>query len=205
MGPHAGTPPPDRSGVLGVWRRVTPIKSIVDPVTPFRILVVCIGNVCRSPLGERLLRARLPHPEFEVSSAGVQALAGRPMDIEAATQLVLHGGEANGFVARQLTPAMLEESDLVLTATKALRSRVLEDSPRALRRSFTAIEFASLLDLVEGEDPTALVAAAALQRSRVPAGDLDVPDPYRRGEQSHIDAAQAMAVAVERIAKGLTR
>ena len=54
------------------------------PMTGFRILFVCVGNVCRSPLGERLLAARLPADRFEVSSAGVGALAGAAMDPEAA-------------------------------------------------------------------------------------------------------------------------
>ena len=52
----------------------------------YRVLVVCVGNVCRSPLGERLLAARLGDG-FEVTSAGVGALVGEPMDPEAAAHL----------------------------------------------------------------------------------------------------------------------
>ena len=49
---------------------------------------------------------------------------------------------------------MVKESDLVLAATTAIRSRVLEDSPGALRRTFTVREFAALLDVVPAEgDP----------------------------------------------------
>jgi len=45
-------------------------------MTAFRVLFVCIGNVCRSPLGERLLAAKLRSEAFEVSSAGVGAMVG---------------------------------------------------------------------------------------------------------------------------------
>jgi protein-tyrosine phosphatase len=173
-------------------------------VTRFRVLFVCIGNVCRSPLGQHLLAARLPAEHFEVASAGVGALVGEPMNAEAAVHLEPHGLTADGFAARQLTPRIVEESDLVLTATRGIRSRVLEDSPRALRRTFTVLEFAAALDSVSGvEDPAAVVAAAAQQRSRAVLDDYDIPDPYGRGDSAHLLAAETMLAAVERIAKGL--
>jgi len=173
-------------------------------MTAFRILFVCVGNVCRSPLGERLLASMLPVGDFEVSSAGVGALAGAAMDVDAAVHLEAYGASADGFVARQLTPAMVEDSDLVLTATKAIRSRVLEDSPAALRRTFTVLEFAALLDVVANDgDPARLVRTAADERSRATLQDYDIGDPFRRGSEAHAAAAGAMITAVERIAKAL--
>lgn len=171
-------------------------------MTTFRVLFVCIGNVCRSPLGERLLVSKLPGGDFDISSAGVGALVGSPMVPESAVHLEAYGGSPDGFAARLLTPAMVERSDLVLTATKAIRSRVLEDSPGALRRTFTVLEFAALLDLVPDQEVElgVLVRAAAEQRSRG-VGDHDIPDPYGRGDEAHLVAAQSMAGAVERIAK----
>jgi len=173
--------------------------------TAFRILFVCVGNVCRSPLGERLLAAMLPEHGFEVSSAGVGALDGAAMDPEAAAHLEAYGGSADGFVARQLTPAMVEKSDLVLTATRAIRSRVLEESPAALRRTFTVLEFAALVDVVATGGPVPLVRTAADERSRAALEDYDIGDPFRRGSQAHATAAEAMTTAVERIAKALAR
>jgi protein-tyrosine phosphatase len=173
-------------------------------MTAFRVLFVCIGNVCRSPLGERLLSARLGGEGFEVSSAGVGAMVGAAMTPEAAIHLESYGGSADGFVSRQLTPAMVTESDLVLTATKAIRSRVLEDSPAVLRRTFTVLEFAALLDVVPADgDPAALVRTAAEERSRASLDDYDIPDPYDGGDEAHEVAAASMAAAVERIAKAL--
>ena len=130
-------------------------------------------------------------------------MVGSPMVAEAAAQLESYGGSADGFLARQLTPALVEHSDLVLTATKAIRSRVLEDSPAALRRTFTVLEFAALLDVVPAEtDPVVLVRTASEERSRAALDDFDIPDPYGRGDEAHAAAARMMAAAVERIAKG---
>ncbi len=170
----------------------------------FRVLFVCIGNICRSPLGERLLAARLPAERFEVLSAGVGAVVGSAMSPESATHLESYGGSADGFVARQLTSAMVEESDLVLTATKAIRSSVLEDSPAALRRTFTVLELAALLDVVAADaDPHETVRRAALERSRAALDDYDIADPYGRGDEAYAVAAASMAAAVDRIATGL--
>ena len=55
-------------------------------MSEFSVLVVCLGNVCRSPLAERVLRLRLaelpdgPAGTVRVSSAGIRALVGAPMD-----------------------------------------------------------------------------------------------------------------------------
>jgi protein-tyrosine phosphatase len=176
----------------------------LPPMAAFRILFVCIGNVCRSPLGERLLAQRLPADRFEVSSAGVGAMVGEPMSPEAAVHLEPYGATPGEFRARQLTATMMRESDLVLTATREIRSRVLEEEPVALRRTFTVREFAALLDVLPATaDPGELVVTAAQERSRAPLEDYDIPDPYRRGPEANAHAAKLMAEAVERIARAL--
>ena len=175
----------------------------MDGVPAFRVLFVCIGNVCRSPFGERLLAERVRGSGIEVASAGVAAMVGAEMSPEAAVLLQEYGGTADGFVARQLTPSMLREADLVLTATRELRSRVLAEAPGALRRTFTVLELAALLDLVDPAPPAGLIAEAAAARSLLGPVELDVPDPYGRGDEAHALAASLMAEAVERIATAL--
>lgn len=59
-----------------------------------KILVVCVGNICRSPTGERLLRERLPGRQ--VSSAGVSALVDKPADKVASEVAQLHGLSLEG-------------------------------------------------------------------------------------------------------------
>ena len=169
----------------------------------FRILVVCIGNICRSPLGELLLSARLPRPEFEVRSAGVMAMVGQGIDPFAAIHAAAEDIDSSAFRSQQITTELVQQSDLVLTATKELRSRVLSEWPAALRRTFTVLECADLLDEVTSSTPEGLVAAAAAARSQVRLTELDIPDPFKRGEQAHLVAADLMRTAADRIARGL--
>lgn len=172
---------------------------------PFRVLFVCIGNVCRSPVGERLLASRLPTDRFEVSSAGVGAMVGYAMSKYAAEELRSYGGDPTGFAARQLTPEIVEQSHLVLTATRELRSQVLAELPGALRRTFTILEFAALAEHAEGATPVDVVKWAGTHRSLAGNVEQDVPDPYRRGAEAHARAAAAIDAAVQQIAKGLDR
>lgn len=183
--------------------------SLVSALPPssgsptFKVLFVCIGNVCRSPVGERLLAAKLPAERFEVASAGVGAMVGYAMSKFAAAELVGYGGDPVGFAARQLTPEMIAEADLILTATQELRSQVLSESPGALRRTFTILEFAALAAMSEGTTPLEVVKWAGAHRSAAGGIEQDVPDPFRHGPEVHAAAARAIHDAVEAIAKGL--
>ena len=112
---------------------------------PYDVLVVCEGNLCRSPLAERLLTSRLAESGVRVSSAGVHAVVVAPMDASAAAELTRLGGDPTEFEARQLTASMATEADLVLTATRAIRGQVVATAPSALKRTFTLLELAALL------------------------------------------------------------
>jgi protein-tyrosine phosphatase len=176
---------------------------------PFKVLFVCVGNVCRSPLAQSLLRLRLQEQlgeqsgRVEVSSAGVRAMVGRPMDESAAAQLARLGGSAEDFSARQLTEPVADRAGLVLTATKEIRSRVLEEAPAALRRTFTITELAALVRGESAESPESLVRGAAQRRSSAQVEGYDVPDPIGRGEDVHREAADLIDASVTPIAEAL--
>lgn len=111
------------------------------------MLFVCTGNICRSPMAERLAEAeakRLRIPNFTVSSAGTQAVIGHPIHQNAERVLQNFGADISDFAARQLTPKIATEADLVLTMTRTHRDAVVEIAPRQLRRTFMLTE-ASLL------------------------------------------------------------
>lgn len=76
------------------------------------ILVVCTGNICRSPMGERLLRQQLPGRQ--VTSAGIFGLEGCPADTAAQAVAWRHGISLEGHVARKVTRSLLQKSDLIL-------------------------------------------------------------------------------------------
>lgn len=169
----------------------------------FRILAVCLGNVCRSPLMERLLRDRLPD-SFDVESAGLIALAGRPMEPNAAAELVRLHGSPDGFVARDFSARYADRADLVLTATAEIRSRVLTESPGALRRTFTLLELAHLLDSAPaGSAPREVVASAAAHRSTAAGIATDLPDPIGRGPEVHREVADLIDDATRQVARAL--
>jgi protein-tyrosine phosphatase len=173
-----------------------------------RILIVCTGNICRSPFIERLLQHELDKRrtgsdrDIIVGSAGTAALLGSAMDPQAEAQLRAYGGDASGFRARDLSPALIAESDLVLTATREHRGKVAMMSPKALRRVFTFRDFA---DLVAGIDPASIAPAdprdwvqqvtdrAAASRGLKPPlapEAANIVDPYRREDEVFATMAQ---------------
>lgn len=177
---------------------------------PFRILVVCTGNICRSPAGHLLLQHHLGDT-VEVTSAGTHALVGQPVDPQMAA-LLPPGIGAEGFAARQLTPALLRDSDLVLAMTKEHRARAVELFPAAVRRSFTFRELARIVGLQGSFQPAA--TPAEFLRAAVPvAGKLrhraraaepgadDVVDPYRRDDSVFVAVHDQIDAAARDIAR----
>lgn len=199
------------------------------PPSTFSVLFVCIGNVCRSPLAERLLAFRLEQhgvgARFQVTSAGLRALRGHGMHPESARTLRGLGGDPEGFRARQVHAAEIDAADLVLAATLDLRSHVLEEAPRALRRTFTIREFAALSGAAIAADEPAgtgpgvgahaaprapeagsaaeLVALCAQARGALRIDDYDVPDPIGRSTAVFDDVATLLDGELDVVARAL--
>ena len=160
--------------------------------------MVCTGNICRSPFIERMLRVSAPG-SIVVTSAGTEALVGESMDPAVADLLRRHGGDPEGFVARQLTAEMVAEADLVLTATRAHRAAVASLQPRALGYGFTLGDFSDLAvgvdvdiridtraDHPAGSWVSHVAKVVADRRGVVPprsAEQVDIVDPYGRGDR----------------------
>ena len=162
----------------------------------FRVLHVCTGNICRSPMAERLTRAGLQArlgdgaEQLLVESAGTWGHSGSPMEPHALTTLAQYGVDGSDFRARELVAEHVVAADLVLAATREHRAASVVLHPRAAARTFTLREFARLVGAVDpaslpegdvAERGRALVRAAAAQRGRVVAdtpGDDDLADPY---------------------------
>ncbi|MDU4249212.1 low molecular weight protein-tyrosine-phosphatase [Pseudomonas sp.] len=118
------------------------------------VLVICAGNICRSPTGEHLLRRNLAGSGIRVSSAGLTAMVGHPFERNALEMLQRHGQQPHVHTARQLTPQLLQASDLVLVMEQRQLQDVIRLSPVSRGKTF-------LLGKWQNE--------------------REIPDPYRRG------------------------
>lgn len=120
----------------------------------FRILTVCTGNICRSPMAEQLLREKLLHiPGLTVTSAGTGALVGAGMPAPAAELAGSFGARnTEAHRARQLEPDMVRDADLVLALANEHKRRILEEVPAGVRRTFTLRELARTVEAVADED-----------------------------------------------------
>ncbi|NYI98019.1 protein-tyrosine phosphatase [Streptomonospora nanhaiensis] len=156
-----------------------------DPSGPYRICVVCLGNICRSPMAEKVLTADLDRAGLAdavvVDSSGTGDWhLGWGMDPRAAAALRVHGYPTD-HVARQFDPAWFERRDLVLAMD-------LDNMDELVRRA---------------PDPDAVRERLRLFRSFAP-GEVgpnpEVPDPYYGGD----DGFSTVLTMVEAASKGLT-
>ncbi|WP_017221043.1 phosphotyrosine protein phosphatase [Moritella dasanensis] len=119
------------------------------------ILVVCVGNICRSPSGEYLLKSLLPNKNIE--SAGVGALVGKPADKQACQVAEEHGISLAGHQGRQLTSALCREFDLILVMEQGHINAVTNIAPEARGKT--------------------MLFSHWLQKQ-------DIPDPYRQSKEA---------------------
>lgn len=156
----------------------------------FRVLVVCTGNLFRSPLAAGLLQQgfdEVSPGRFRVDSAGTSGVSGAPVTDDVLSLAADWGFDLSAFRARRLQRDDIIASDLIIGMERRHRSQTVILEPSALRRSFTLREFARIIRPVSTEVGldlrqrwTELVTHA--QRSRMPNADGpacdDVTDPH---------------------------
>ena len=185
------------------------------PKAAFNIVFVCTGNICRSPMAEQMLEQQAAKNKLPivVSSAGVMAMTGDPMTPQSAEAMTLRGYTPTKHVSQDLTPKILEDADLVLTATLDHRSELARMLPKASKYSFTIDEFARLTSFLMA-DPEfqdefkkkpketreqylkRAMHEAVLLRGMVPTSldPIDVIDPYMQSMKvynqvaAHVDS-----------------
>jgi protein-tyrosine phosphatase len=137
-------------------------------VPPFTVLHICMGNICRSPMAERLLTLAVTEavgsaPDHAGTlvhshSAGTGGWhEGEPMNPPAARQVRSRGGDDTGFAARKVRGDHLDSADLVLCATGEQQSHLTDLCPDAAGRIFVLGHAGRLLVRV---DPASLPPAA---------------------------------------------
>lgn len=142
------------------------------------ILVVCVGNICRSPAGERLLAARLAElgADTVVSSAGIAALVGHAADETTQAVAQERGISLDGHVARQFTHALGQAADLILVMEPGHRREITRQAPDLSGRVMLFDHW---------------------------LGGRGVPDPYRRPAEFHATVLTQIAEAADSWARRL--
>lgn len=118
------------------------------------ILIVCIGNICRSPMAEGLMQQLLSeHPGnlIEVRSAGLGALVGQPADPTACSLMTELGIDIAAHRACQIDAQMVQWSDLILTMDRAQSEALQASSVSSRGKIYTLGQWNA----------------------------IDIPDPYR--------------------------
>lgn len=151
--------------------------------SPYRIAVVCLGNICRSPIAQVVLTEKVARAglagRVEVTSAGTGGWhVGDPMDRRAATVLAAAGYDGSEHRAAQLEPHRYAEHDLVLA---------MDDSNHTDLSGLSADDRGDRLRMFRDFDP------------RATDTDRDVPDPYFGGD----DGFDHVLAIVERTADAL--
>lgn len=164
-----------------------------------RIMFVCTGNVCRSPMGELMMKRYLAGSSIVVSSAGVKGLKSHPIHQSSAKLMTSVGIDSSAFRSRPLTADMAQDSDLILCFEKEQRRDIVSMAPMAVNYTFLVTEFANMClysaqqQLVKGrtleERLQSVIDAASFIRPMIPA-PRDVDDPMGKSFDVFCRAAE---------------
>jgi protein-tyrosine phosphatase len=180
------------------------------------ILVVCTGNMCRSPMAEGMIHQLLSRQgitDIVVQSAGMAGAPGSPAAPASVKVLAERGIDISSHVVRGLNAPMIESADLVITMTAVQRDTLTRLVPQAARRIFPLKDMVRLLEsgarpYPSGEPVERLregVRLAALIRSQRAdgGGDKDVADPIELGLDALEDTADELAELTDGLVEAL--
>ncbi len=117
------------------------------------VLMVCAGNICRSPTAEYVLKSKLVGKSVEVSSAGLTALEGKPADAQAQQIASAFNIDMSEHQGRQLTSNLVTNNSVILVMEKRHVTDLCARYPQARGKTFLLGKW---------------------------LGEKEIPDPYRQ-------------------------
>src|SRR5439155_10203068 len=178
------------------------------------VLLVCTGNICRSPMAEGILRDRLARRrvDLDVRSSGVagwEGSAATPEAVRAAAEL---GVDISGHVATRFFPNQAFDAELVIAMTEEHAAAMAQTAPGAASRTFTLKEMVNILDHSNesigpfhgsGLDRLHQAVAEADRRRGAgevtPIADTDIADPLGLGVEAYRATAWELEQLMDRL------
>ena len=117
------------------------------------VLVVCAGNICRSPTAEYILKSKLADKNVKVSSAGLSALEGKPADAVAQKIALQHNIDMSEHQGRQIDSSLVAHNSVILVMEQRHVNDLCARYPQARGKTFLLGKW---------------------------IGDKEIPDPYRQ-------------------------
>lgn len=131
------------------------------------ILVVCVGNICRSPMAEAMFKQHLP--DRQIFSAGLEGLVGHPADPMAVECMHEFGMDISTHVAKRLDSTLMIRADIVLAMTTQQVKEIEERWGFAKGKVFRLCHWS----------------------------DQNIPDPYRKGKSEFVLAKNLASEGVK--------
>jgi protein-tyrosine phosphatase len=176
------------------------------------ILVVCTGNICRSPACELLLQQYLGDVA-RIGSAGTSATVGEAISEPMTGLLAADGLDGSAYTARQLTPALARGSDIIIAMSAECRRAIVRDESSSIPKTLLLMEVAAAAGAgipLAGATRKARVASipSSIIAARPELSGMvwdDVPDPYGGGPQDYERAYLMIKEAVLAIDRWVTQ
>ncbi|WP_294823648.1 low molecular weight protein-tyrosine-phosphatase [uncultured Flavobacterium sp.] len=149
-----------------------------------KVLMVCLGNICRSPLAEGILQSKLPADRFFVDSAGTGNWhAGQQPDERSILTAKNRGLDISCQKARQLRPTDFKEFDHIYVMDNSNLKNVVRLAPNEMARKKVKM----------------------IMEEIYPGQDIDVPDPYHLEQKGFDKVYDMLDEACELLAKKLIK